>query len=562
MVVNRIVVREEPKQGNIDRDIISKLPTYGTAIVGIVVLASTLYGVYRFYSPIIYLDEWDGYVGFYAKSSNFASWWEQHNEHRILTSRVLFWLDLSYFHGDHVILFVAQLAMIGGIVAIIWFANRRNNKNASSLWVLGVACAFLFSWSQHEALTWGFETQVAAANFFAVWSIAEFSRFDNPVRRRIVAGFVLAALSEFSMGNGLGAPLALVAISVLGRRPPLESIAASIIALALFSVYFVNYTWINVPCPVVSGNKALLFTQFFSIFLGNPLFFAGRTLTQQGVVGAFTCLSGVGIIVYLYIAKQMTQYRSFLIGVYLFVIATALAATGGRFKCGLDWAHSSRNTAGPLLGWCVLLLLLADAFSHVTWRRIVLAVSLALAVLLLPSQRSVGDDNAFLYDGKLGLLGYNIGLEHTEYTRLLFPLELHSRFEQKVHEASEHKLGVYSQQWLIDAGTLKYNPGLRNDALCRGHLNTVTEDSVGMRLAGWATGGSDRDGTLIVIVDSAGNTVGYGVTGQARPDVVRAIPGAPADAGWVAFAKRVEGPLMAYAYVEGAFCKIESSPGA
>ena len=463
---------------------------------------STLYGMYRFYSPIIYMDEWDGYIGFYTKSSNISSWWEQHNEHRILTSRLIFWLDLTYFHGNHIILFVAQLAMIAGIVVIIWFAYKRNDKNASSLWMLGLACAFLFSWSQHEALTWGFEAQVAAANFFAVWSVAEFSRFDNPVGRRMVAGFVLAALSEFSMGNGLGAPLTLVAISVLRRRPSSELIAASIIALALFSVYFINYTWIIVPCPAVSGSKLLLFVRFFSIFLGNALFFAGRTLTQQGVVGAITYLSGVGVIVYLYVTKQMTQYRIFLIGVYLFVIATALAATEGRFKCGLDWAHSSRNTAGPLLGWCALLLLWADAFSHVIWRRIVLAVSLALAALLLPSQRPVGDDNAFLYDWKLALLGYKIGLEHTEYTKLLFPLELHSRFEQKAHAASENKLGVYGQQWLIDAGTLKYNPNLRNDFLCRGRLNTVTEDSVGMRLAGWATGGSDRNGTIIVIVDS------------------------------------------------------------
>jgi hypothetical protein len=208
------------------------------------------------------------------------------------------------------------------------------------------------------------------------------------------------------------------------------------------------------------------------------------------------------------------------------------------------------------------LLLWADAVSHVIWRRIVLAVSLALAALLLPSQRPAGDDNTFLYDWKLGLLGYKIGLEHTEYTKLLFPLELHSRFEQKAHLAIDHKLGVYSQQWLIDAGTLKYDPNVRNDSLCRGQLNTVTGDSVGMRLAGWATGGSDRDGTIIVIVDSAANTVGYGVTGQARPDVVKAIPGAPPDAGWVAFAKRVESPLTAYAYVHGAFCKIESSPGA
>ncbi len=87
----------------------------------------------------------------------------------------------------------------------------------------------------------------------------------------------------------------------------------------------------------------------------------------------------------------------------------------------------------------------------------------------------------------------------------------------------------------------------------------MTEDNIGMRLAGWATGGSDRDGTIIVISDSAGNTVGYGVTEQARPDVVKAILGAPVDSGWVGFAKRVEGLPTAYVFIDGAFCKIESS---
>jgi hypothetical protein len=67
-----------------------------------------------------------------------------------------------------------------------------------------------------------------------------------------------------------------------------------------------------------------------------------------------------------------------------------------------------------------------------------------------------------------------------------------------------------------------------------------------------------RASLLIVLADAHGQTVGYGVTGRQRPDVVTAYKdkNVPGDNGWTGFAKRDSAQfLRAYAYVSGSFVR-------
>src|SRR5687767_513075 len=60
-------------------------------------LALALVGGTRHYSPVPFWDMWDSYLGFFGstRDGGFGVWWAQHNEHRIVFSKVLFWLDLA-----------------------------------------------------------------------------------------------------------------------------------------------------------------------------------------------------------------------------------------------------------------------------------------------------------------------------------------------------------------------------------------------------------------------------------------------------------------------------------
>jgi hypothetical protein len=52
-------------------------------------------GVCRAYSPVPFSDMWDGYLHFFMQVSDGDSgaWWRQHNEHRIVLARLLFWIN-------------------------------------------------------------------------------------------------------------------------------------------------------------------------------------------------------------------------------------------------------------------------------------------------------------------------------------------------------------------------------------------------------------------------------------------------------------------------------------
>jgi hypothetical protein len=71
------------------------LSNFFLPLVGFLFFGSTVIGAIRNYSPVPFWDMWDGYIGFYERISNghWEAWWERHMEHRLVFSRVFFWLE-------------------------------------------------------------------------------------------------------------------------------------------------------------------------------------------------------------------------------------------------------------------------------------------------------------------------------------------------------------------------------------------------------------------------------------------------------------------------------------
>ena len=78
----------------------------GAYVIFMVFIA--IFGGAYLYSPIPYWDMWGGYLDFFLRVNNgdYGVWWSQHNEHRIILSRLLFWLDLKWFGGVSIFLIV------------------------------------------------------------------------------------------------------------------------------------------------------------------------------------------------------------------------------------------------------------------------------------------------------------------------------------------------------------------------------------------------------------------------------------------------------------------------
>lgn len=63
-------------------------------LLDIITLTTTVYAVWTHFSPVPYADQWDGTIGFYLRAlqNPWQAFFELHNEHRLIFSRLFFTL--------------------------------------------------------------------------------------------------------------------------------------------------------------------------------------------------------------------------------------------------------------------------------------------------------------------------------------------------------------------------------------------------------------------------------------------------------------------------------------
>ncbi|MFX1695363.1 hypothetical protein [Paraburkholderia sp. A1RO-1] len=536
-------------------------------VIAAIVVCSTLYGVYRFYSPIPYWDQWDGYVGFYQmlrEGQVLKALWSQHMEHRIVISHLLFWADIAWFGGMNVFTIICNLALSLGVALVLIYETRHAwSKGAPIVFAGAFAMSLAFCWSQKVNLTWGFQSQCILVYLFALLAFARLSR-DDPKGINLTAAIIFGALATISMGNGI-AVFVVGAIQCFLLRRSWERILALLVAGAIIgAAYFHDYTKpildITGPAP---RNILLTKIAYFFALMGSPIYYSLLN-SSHGLNVAI--LFGLAIFIFvavvlfrLYRSGSITPYRGFLVATYGFVVVSAIGASNSRWMQGLETAITSRYTTPAVVGMIATGLLLLD-ITHKKGRTFAMLGLVIVAGFLALSSKSVNDDNSILFSWKLGVLGQKIGVDHLEYEGLVYPLSLGTTFKSHATTANEYQIGPYGSGWLHDAGIVKYDPVKTDPTLCAGNLEEVKHDKVGQTASGWVVAKNyAQASTLILLVDGTGKTAGYGVTGQSRPDVQKVVAGAPPDAGWIGFADGGAQNVRPYAYIGGKFCPFGTS---
>jgi hypothetical protein len=261
------------------------------ALVGVLVLLSTAYGVWKTFSPVPYMDQWDGMIGFWRRlqQGDAGAWWAQHNEHRILFSRVLFWIDIKYFEGLSAFLVGMNVLLHLGIAVTFIIAYARYGETRRSLpVVIGVVLTLRMAWMQEDNLIWGFQSQFIAVYLFATLGFLCFclSRKTNSLSLQLSAiGF--AGLSMASMSNGLLVFPLLIATGFVLRLPRTRLLLVVLASGLAWAAYFVGYVSPPFHASPVDGLLHHLPTvvHFALVFLGSPFFFLGAN-SGVAVVGA------------------------------------------------------------------------------------------------------------------------------------------------------------------------------------------------------------------------------------------------------------------------------------
>ena len=342
------------------------------ALIGFATAASCAFAVFiaidsvrtvaRVYSPLPWFDAWATFkllkVWIDQTASPAAIFFAQHNEHRILVPRLFFFTDVLWLHGlgqiDIVAIFLVQTLHAA---LFVWVLHRARPIARGRWAVGGVVVALMFNLGQAENFSSGF--QLAFVGVFAS-ATASFLLFAHALTRRpegragsLACSFAAVLVSAFTMANGIVAAFVLVALALMARRGWRVTLACAVWAAAISIVYLQGYQPDDQSSrPVDALAQPVAFLSYVAIYLGSVL---GSPLAAAGALGFVGIVAAIAATIRVSVERPLRPTSLMLVGVMLFVCATAAMTASGRINYSLQQALSSRYVTGSVTFWCAQL---------------------------------------------------------------------------------------------------------------------------------------------------------------------------------------------------------------
>lgn len=516
-------------------------------IPGAFFFLTTVIGAVRWFSPVPFWDMWDGYLGFYmdVTGGKWSQFFAQANEHRIVFSKLLFWLDIRYFHGLGLLLIPANIALMLGSWITLSAAARRLIGGGMALAVAAIIAAPCFSWLQSENITWGYQSQFFAAYLFPLIALTSLARSFESSRRRalfaVALSFGFASLG--TMANGILALPMLVVMAALSGRSTRAEISI-LVAITIVGTLAWLHHHMSTPA-VLPAVKVLI--AFVLIFLGSPFAIIFGNHWPGYIAGTFMITSCVFFLCRWWRTEDRNPMALALIVFLGYVCAAAAGAASGRAFGGVEAAVASRYTTPVLLGWATLIILFVSTFRHrAETRGALLVLSVAIPFIMLASQLQLfqPESRVRAEQRMYAALALDLGVRDDSAIMPVYPTdtqEMRSRIYAMAPKAVKANLSIFAipemEQPRRFVGQAPAAVGLN---ACSGHVDVVEgvkTDSRYARISGWAFNMRTNHVPRVVYFVSGGTMTGAALTGLDRPDVASAINPAAAKSGFEGYAK-------------------------
>lgn len=563
----------EPRHAQFDpvmRNVSTKILQAAVSLAALFFIILAAIGCYLAWSPVPIGDMWNGYLGFYMRAcdGDLSAWWAQHNEHRILLSRIFFWLDIALFHGKgRFLLLVNYLLMLAGALTVflIWRSTGAITGKRASLVAGMLLVIWTCSWIQHDNLTWGFQSQFFLAQLLPLLA---FHLLNCAVQVPARAGWYFAAsaccgvLALGSMANGVLALPLLVFMALLLRRPRQEIIILVLLAVAGLWLYFHDYV---APGGHGSLRQALKddpggILAYMLAYLGGPFYYflgKGKHALLLAQIAGLALIQGSVWLTWR-VLKSPRQHSLVLAMLFfiLYVGGTAFATAGGRLIFGLADGPTSRYMTPALLVWAAFFIAVAtiSRIRVAPWWRIGRgALVLALLMQMTSEQwKALEPRDQVLYHRDVAALAMELRIHDAGQIAHVFPF---SEWGMRIARGpSEKNISLFGlEPWADLAGQMdksfEATGGEAPRGQCQGHLDEVSPvpEAPGMlRVRGWihdaAAAANPRDdgphathdpaNRRWTLVDAKGTISGFALSGEARPDVAAAIAPEAGRAGY------------------------------
>lgn len=511
---------------------------------------TALIGIFRNYSAVPYWDMWGGNLGFYFRiqEGDWMAWWAQHNEHRILLSRLLFWIDFHFFNGNHILLFVmnALLATLGFGVFYQYVRDLYpdpSSKEQRSVWMF-ILLATSFCWIQADNLICAFQSQFFLAQSLPLLGFYALYRASQPTgsERWFIGACVLGLLSGGTMANGVLTLPLMTSLAVLLKFNRTRILSLLLLTTLVWWAYFYDYA-----TPADQGSLLHAFAmhpktiiQFALVYLGGPFYYLVplHWAPQASVWLAFA--AGIcWMALFLRVAhvtwqtRQMSggldSWRLALLGFLTYIAGTALATALARYHTGTEGALASRYMTPALMGWLAMALLWIPTHTQALNRL------LPPLILLLPAQiMAIHSRDNSLFERDIAALAANLSIKDEMQIKTIEPSP--ESVLALAPQAIEQNLSVFGTPVMQNArkilGQLTALPSAPPCALTQYRVASIQSDAAYLKIAGnWSEKGLRP--SAIQFLNLSHRVIGYALTHK------------PGFKGYVLQAEWEQGPTMA-----------------
>lgn len=544
--------------------VLEPLIACATLALGLYIASSTVAMVLATWSPLPFGDQWDELV-----SIRDVTWsWliSQHNEHRILIPRLVFWADRRFFGETNVIEFALNLVAPGLLACLlVLIANAGRPLNLIRIaWTSGLALMFVFWAAQWENFTWGFQIAFFLVVLFAATAFTTMVLLPASFSSLCVV-LLIETLATYTNANGILIAVLMVPLAMLLKRRNAHTIILAIGASVLLGSYLYGY---HSPTyhsnPLHAWQHLPRITLYWFAELGFP-FANGLAIILPTEPGRFAIIFGaLGVVslaaVTYVLIKRRTLRPCHLAAnaVICFTFGTALLTGMGRAEAfGVAQAGSSRYATAILLFWYCLVVLALDVSSRAAARFLTMSVTCVSIPVLVASQPSfvkLAERTADAHHAALPAL--LAGVYDWQLLEYLYPHPAIIPPRTALMKAQHASIFADNWGYWLDT-SIDDHVKMRHSSGCIGGFalaEQVTQSHpTGWRAYGNAIDKSHKPIQRLILADSSGKIVGFAVNASGdrpAPDFMNGVI-APGKGDWIGnFAANDGGSVRAYALLD------------
>ena len=519
------------------------------------------------YSGALFWDEWDArlLMDLPLKDLNWSLFWDQHNEHRMVFSKILFFLDFTWFGGSNAALLVMNVILGMLILLVMTLALRLDATLAEKKLIIPkLYCFTIFSFSilQIENFSWAFQSAFFLSVLFPLISFYLYIKFVLVGSKySMFLSYLFCILSIGTMASGIFSIIVILAISIFLRRGISEILRHLIISVILLGVYLHNYTTSH-SSPLETLVKHPDFTlKYVTSYFVNPL---------NQVVGLNFKVFSISLVIFIFfvllknaygISKRKEHSGPELIGLMIFAysVLVATVSAGGRFDFGVNQSTASRYTTIALLGWFGALLVIIQNKDSKSEKRLFTWINLSVLVtiLFIPFQISNSvSPNDVKVERDFASIVLMQNIQDNLTSLALYPDS--TRLKILSQSLIREKKSIFDSEFQVrfSKERISLNELVATQS-CLGYFDTVRMSSAkdGYIISGWvAFSEKGSDQFDLMALDRKNRFVGAGISGLLREDVARQLGYRGTNSGFGLVTKKIPYRVLA---IQGSRVKCE-----